>query len=130
MNKLYLLLFVSIVFASCATEVNYMGESSSPTSKIDFFVDASSITKNYQVIGKGFIRQKVGPEPKPEKIQQKAMQKGMEIGADAVLVQEYWVSDHGTGINTTYSVDSVRRSVISSRETVGNGFSITYLKYR
>jgi hypothetical protein len=114
------------ILVSCSTRISYMGESSNPTSKVDFFIDPSSITKNYKVIGKGYL-QYVG---RAEKIQEQAILKGMEIGADAVLVQEYWTTDSGTSINTSYGLDSTRKKVITSRDSGGNGFSITYLKYQ
>jgi hypothetical protein len=129
MNKFYFLSSIALFFISCTTSIGYMGESAMPTNKVDFFVDPSSITKNYKVIGKGYV-QHVGLGSMPEKIQEKAILKGMEIGADAVLVQEYWTTDSGTSINTSYGLDSTRKKVITSRDSGSNGFSITYLKYQ
>lgn len=126
MNKFYLLSFFALLLVSCATRISYMGESANPTDKVDFFIDPSSITKNYKVMGKGYL-QYVG---RAEEIQKQAILKGMEIGADAVLVQEYWTTDSGTSINTSYGLDSTRKKVITTRDSGGNGFSITYLKYQ
>jgi len=126
MNKFYLISSVALFLVSCSTRVSYMGESLNPTNKVDFYVDPSSITKNYKVIGKGYLQY----PGKAEKIQEEAILKGMEIGADAVLVQEYWTTDIGTSINSSYGVDSTRKKVITSRDSGGNGFSITYLKYQ
>lgn len=126
MNKFYLISSMALFLISCATRISYMGESSNPTNKVDFFIDPSSITKNYKVIGKGYLEY----PGKAEKIQELAILKGMEIGADAVLVQEYWTTYSGTSINTSYGLDSTRKKVITSRDSGGNGFSITYLKYQ
>jgi hypothetical protein len=128
MNKFFLLSTVAFFLLSCSSRIGYMGESSKPTDKVDFFVDPASITKTYKVIGKGYIN--MNYIERPEKIQKKAILKGMEIGADAVVVQEYWTADNGFSINTSFGVDSTRKKVITSRESAGNGFSITYLKYQ
>ena len=126
MNKIYLLSSLALFLVSCTTRIGYMGESAIPTNKVDFFIDPASITKSYKVMGKGYL-QYAGS---PEKIQEQAILKGMEIGADAVLVQEYWTTDSGISINTSFGMDSTRKKVITSRDSGGNGFSITYLKYQ
>ena len=127
MNKFYLVSYIALFLFSCTTRIGYMGETATPTSKVDFYIDPTSITKNYKVIGKGYLQNNIGT---PEKIQEQAILKGMEVAADAVLVQEYWTMDNGISINTRVGVDSTRKQVITSRDSGGNGFSITYLKYQ
>jgi hypothetical protein len=43
MKKIYFLYFIILLFASCATRINYLGNSYAPTSNVAIFVTEDAI---------------------------------------------------------------------------------------
>ncbi len=136
MKKIYFLYFIILLFASCATRINYLGNTYAPTSNVDIFVTEDAIKKNYDVVGKGFVKYAYYTDfnGKAEKIQRLVVEKAKKKGVDAVLITEYFVPNTGTSINTISRSDSIAKGMI----TIGNtqiqstgtgGISIQFLKY-
>ena len=130
MLKIYSSYFLLSILAACNTQLNYLGTSYTKTEKVDVYVDKSAIDKPYRIIGKGYITYYRSVEI----IQQKAVKKAKEIGADAVLISDYYVLNPGATINSVSHTDSLGKGLI----TIGNstivpnnstGFNIIFLKY-
>jgi hypothetical protein len=130
MSKHYIYLCLAIVFSSCATKVGYIGNSYNPTSKVDVFVDEGAIKRNYDIVGKGYVRSVTITTP--EKIQSSAIETAKQKGADAILIKDYLLPV--TGINTSLRTDTLNKALM----TVGNTtvqqssterFVVLFLKY-
>jgi len=117
MIKYYSIVFISLSFISCGTRINYLGNSSAPTKNVDVFVDASAIKKPYTIVGKGYMEGFSLSKRAIEKMQKKALQKAKEKGADAILFQDYYMQENGTGIYSVSKSDSVGKGLV----TVQNG---------
>src|SRR5215213_1752223 len=105
MRKIYPLLIL-FVFASCSTGVKYLGTSYPPTTKVDVFVSESAVKKPFEIIGKGYVN---GIQPSVEVIQRQAVEKAKLNGADAVVIEDYYLVDKTSSIATT---DSLKRTRI------------------
>jgi hypothetical protein len=132
MYKIYFSL--AILFSSCLPRINYLGNSYTPTRDPDFFVDERSIEKPYKIIGKGYP-DRVG-SLFFETIQKKAIDKAKSKGADAVLIQDYFVQNYFTNIHPIHQSDTLgRQSIITGTSTIGTvqsdcpQFIILFLKY-
>lgn len=113
--------------------MHYLGEKGEPSTRIDVFINENAIGKPYTLIGKGSLGK--GFPLSPEKLQTLAMKKGMEVGADGVLIQEYYVPNNGTSITTTQSTDSVGKGTVSGSTTViqplaYTGYQVYFLRYK
>ena len=134
MKKYYFLLFLPLSFAcTVGTQISYIGNSFEPTKQVDVYVDEVAITNPHVVIGKGYIKRNYFS--KVEEIQEKAIKKAKEKGADAVLIKDYYIPNTGTAINTTMRTDSVGKGTVSIGNTTVQatgsfGFTVLFLKYR
>src|SRR5436190_6045714 len=118
MNKIYPLVLM-IFFSSCFPHINYIGNSLPSTKEPDFFVDEKSIDKPYKIIGKGYPN-KMGTYGL-KNLQKRAIEKAKKNGADAVLVQDYFVQATVDG-NTIYHADARgKRATGSSTFSTGDG---------
>ena len=129
MYMLYILL-ISILFTSCSTKIRYIGKALPPTKSIEVFISEQSIKRPFEYIGKGYL----GYRKNPKKIQQQAEKIGLQKGADAVLITDYFISNPGNNITNPYSPDSTIQHLLSIQNTVGtayltNEYRILYLKY-
>ncbi len=133
MYKIYFL-FISILFISCSSKLHYIGQNYTPVTKVAIFVSENSIKQPYTIIGKGYMS-RFGLLNNPEKIQQKAIAKGRNVGADAVLIIDYFIPDTGGAIiNIVVKTDSLGKSIITAGNTTitpisSSGYSIIYVKY-
>ena len=133
MQKIYFFSSIILLFTSCSPRINYIGRSNAPTSHIDVYVNEAAIKKNYDIVGKGYVHG-ITFSKGAEKIQKKAIEKAMKKGADAILIEDYFVPNTGTLINTTMRSDSLNKSLITSGNTTvqstgSSGFNIYFLKY-
>jgi len=135
MTKVYTTLVSFLFLFSCTTEIQYIGASGTPTTEIEVFTNPGSIGKSYKEIGKGFLRYGyLGPRGL-EKIQQKVVEKAKQKGADAVLIQDYYIPNTGASLNSVFRTDSLGKSTITSGTTSVNqsgttGLTILFLKYQ
>jgi len=134
MIKYYALLFIAL--SSCGSHLNYLGNSYTPTKKVDVYVDASAIKNPYTIIGKGYMEYGVGVYSKSriEKMQAKAIAKAKTKGADAILFQDYYFKENGTSIQTVTKADSVGKSLVSVQTgnispIISSRTDILFLKY-
>ena len=125
MRKIYTPLL--LLLSSC-TQVNYLGSRYAETQNVDVFVTQASVKKPFEVIGKGYVRRTAGPEPKVETIQRKAVEKARSKGADAVVIEDYYLVDRTSSIAPT---DSLRRTRILNygNPAISSGFTILFLRY-
>lgn len=134
MFKIYSILILSVLLASCySAQVHYMGSSYNPTRKIDVYVDASAIKKPYTVIGKGYTNNIY--ERALERVQDNAIVKAREKGADAVLFNEVFILRDGTSISGTSKADSIGKSLVTVSQAyvspvVSSRREILFLKYQ
>ena len=133
MRKHYFYLSLLIVLTSCASNISYIGNSFHPTSKIDVFVDESAIHKNYEIVGKGYVRNIA--VAKPERIQTHAINKAREKGADAILLKDYYVPVVTTGLQTSSRRDSAGRIHTTTGNTAipvatSSEIVVLFLKYK
>ena len=129
-----LLIFSGLYLASCGTRIQYVGSSSKATQNVEVFVDASSITRPYNIIGKGYPSTSVGI-PNVEKVQAKAILKAKQIGADAILFQDYFLTHDGLSVNSYSKTDSVGKGLVTVSNTtatpvISTRLDILFLKYR
>lgn len=136
MLKLYSLIVAASIFSSCGVSVSYLGNAYDKTSRVDVYVDPSAIKKPYTVMGKGYEERLVGYRYSVEKIQERAIAKAKEKGADAILFQDYYLQHAGTAYSTstTVKVDTINRTVVTSGNgqsgpVVSTGRHILFLKY-
>ena len=133
MYKIYTPL-LSILLFSCSSKIRYIGKAFPSTKNIEVFVTKQSIKQPYEYIGKGYIRGYLLYR-NPNKIQEKAEKLGLEKGADAVLITDYYIPDSGgTSINSIYKTDSIARGIVTvANTTIGpttaSSYTIFYLKY-
>ena len=129
MIKFYLL-FIVLVCLSCSVHQHgYLGSSYAPTKNVDVFVDVSSIKKSYTIIGKTFIE--TDGFTKLDRIQQNAIEKAKQKGADAILFQDYLFQD-GSTVQTVSKRDSATSSVrvrTTTTPVVTTRLDILFLKY-
>jgi hypothetical protein len=128
MRKIYAP-FILIFFASCFTQVNYLGTSFPQTKKVDVFVSQSAVKKPFEIIGKGYVNSHGIPEPSVEVIQQKAVEKAKLKGANAVVIEDYYLVDKTSTIIT--KTDSLKRTQTNAdtNPAVSTGFTILFLRY-
>lgn len=130
MLKIYTFMAAAmLLFSSCGFRIGYLGNSSSPTSKVDVYVDPSSIKRPYTVMGKGYVERTIGTEGSAERIQAKALKKAREKGADAILFEDYFLVPPAASVAST-RIDSVRTSVSHSGTVLASGRNILFLKYQ
>jgi hypothetical protein len=111
MTKIYIYLLSIALFTSCTPTLNYLGNSYEPTKSVDVYVDESAITKEYTIMGKGYVH--FYSEAVPESIQQKAISKAKQKGADAVLFKDYFVPVAQTQSRTRTKKDSTGGVTVS-----------------
>lgn len=132
MYKLYLLLAVPVL-ASCASRINFYGNSLAPTQKVDVYVESQAIEKPYTVIGKGFFEPTSLSGTKA--MQRKAIKKARHSGADAVLFVENIVLNRQTSAQRIGLMDSSAANMFlatqaGNENVVSPRISILFLKYR
>ncbi|MBC7872955.1 MAG: hypothetical protein H7Y01_03105 [Ferruginibacter sp.] len=129
-----LLPLLAIVVVSCSTKIRYIGQSHSPTKDIEVFVSEQSIKRPYEYIGKGYLGG-FSLRGNQNKIQKKAEKLGLEKGADAVLITDYYITNTGgTSISGIYRTDSIAGGTVMTGNTtvtptVTSGFHILFIKY-
>ena len=128
MSKIYFFLII-VLFASCGTHVRYLGSSFSPTDNVDVFVSLTSVKKPFDVVGKGYIERHLYSRSSVELIQKKAVEKGKSNGADAVVIEDYYVLNNAATITTHIdTITSTQTTNVSP--TVSSGFTILFLRYK
>jgi hypothetical protein len=125
MNKIYFVPLM-IFFSSCLPHINYLGTSFPPGREPDLFVDEKSIDKPYKIIGKGYPNG-VGTLTL-KTLQRKAIEKAKKKGADAVLIQDYFVPVTVANSHTTHNTGN-GNSLLSGVYNVETRFIILFLKY-
>jgi hypothetical protein len=129
MNKIYTTVLSTLIF-SCGTKLNYLGTSLSPTTKVDVYVDASAIKRPYTIIGKGYQESSLVSK---ERMQQQAIMKAKEKGADAVLFEDYFVTRNETNAYLLSKADSSANTFSmhnrSASAVLNSEVSILFLKY-
>lgn len=130
MVKIYFLVFSAILLASCGPSISYIGNSYSPTSNVDVYVDETAIPKDYTVVGKGYVH--YYRSAVPESLQSRAVAKARQKGADAILVKDYFVPvTQSSGLTTTVRKDSAARSVLALAPQVSTSeVVVLFLKYK
>lgn len=133
MYKIYFFIVIMLL-SSCLPKINYLGNSYTRTKEPDLFVDENSIDRPYKIIGKGYP-ERFGSLAL-ESLQRKAIKKAQDKGADAVLIQDYYVLNAVTSVNSLYHVDSLQRGLTTTRNAVlanadydDTRFIILFLKY-
>ena len=128
MNKIYPL-FLMIFFSSCFAHINYLGSSFPSTKEPDFYVDERSIDKPYKIVGKGYPNG--FGSLTLQTLQKKAIEKAKKKGADAVLVQDYFIQ--AVANSTIFHADAERKGITGnstfSGGSVDTQFIILFLKY-
>jgi len=98
MNKLYCVVLAAL--GSCSSHLNYIGSTQSKTTQVDVYVAESAIKKPYSIIGKGILNNRT-LDPSPERIQQKAIALAKQKGADAILMNDYFINVQSSHNNST-----------------------------
>ena len=131
MRTIFTPLVFLVFLSSCmslVTKVNYVGSSYPETSNVDVFVSEGSVKKPFDVIGKGYVQNNLVAA---EAIQRKAITKAKKKGADAVIIEDYFIVDNTKSVTTrTDSASRVIRQNVSSSPSVGSGFNILFIKYK
>lgn len=132
MKKIYLPIICILLF-SCAPKIHYVGQASPSTKKVDVYISESSIKRNYELIGQGYLNVWAA-HSKPNKIQRLAEETAMKKGADAVIITDYYIPNTGQSITSTYLTDTVGKAIITTGNTAisptsSSGFRILFVKY-
>lgn len=85
-------------------------------------------------MGKGYQDNANYPLFTLERLQKKAVEKAKEKGADAVLFQDYYLSQPGYGYSSVTVTDTLSRGVITTTNSqaqpiISSGRTILFLKY-
>ena len=114
MSRIYLLIFPSFFLVSCfSVNVRYLGTELSPTKQVDVYVDPSAIKKPYTIIGKGYPDYGVYMQGELELMQEKAIKKARQKGADAILFQDVYLVNEGSPAGSVHRTDSLGRIRLS-----------------
>lgn len=136
MIRFYTPFIISIAFISCySVRINYLGSSSTPSSKVDVYVDATAINKPYTIVGKGYTEYGFRARNRMEKTQEKAIKKARENGADAILFQDYYFSQEGASIHSVSRADSIGSGLVTIKNAtvspiISSRTDILFLKYK
>lgn len=131
-HNLIILFFTGALVISCA-KVNYLGKTYSPTTNVDVFLDANEITREYELMGEAIVKSAYGNNT--EKMLEKAKEKAMKVGADAILVgelEEVVVSTNTTqnsNFNNNQNGANSNTTTQTSEQTQLR-VKINYLKYK
>ena len=133
MTRFYLLISL-LSLSSCDVYIQYIGSSYTPTKKVDFYVDRSAIKKPYTIIGKAYVSSEFNLEPREEYLQTALEKKALEKGADAILFEEYYLTESGYSIETVTQRDSINKGIRTTRTTTSTPVNnvrrdIFFLKY-
>ena len=132
MYKVYFSL-ATLLFISCSTKIRYVGNTYPSTRDVDVYVTENSIKKPFNYVGKGYV---AGFGPKnPEKVAAKSIQKARKMGADAILILDYYVPYTGTSMNSVYTADSIGKRLITTGNTQivstgTTGYNILFIRYQ
>ena len=84
-------------------------------------------------MGKGYVRMGTAFNSY-ESIQKKAVAKAKQKGADAILVEDYFVLSTDSDIATTFIKDSSRSAIsvggVQAHPSIGSGFQILFIRYK
>ena len=137
MNKIYIALLPVLFLLSCiGPRVSYIGNSFTPTKKVDVYVDEKAIPGNYTVVGKGILEPDWRGKINQEKLFNKTIEKAKQHGADAIFYKETFIPSPGTTIYSVSQTDSIARgSMTKSNATISNSYGfyrteVLFLKYR
>lgn len=126
MNKIYFLLIPVLFISSCAPIIQYVGETRNPTNKVDVYVTQESIKRSFEFIGKGYVG--FGPGVNnAEYIQEQAIAKARQKGADAILITDQYFCTE-SGVIQSDTTLKTRYSQTQSSPTLR--FNIYFIKYR
>jgi hypothetical protein len=131
MTRTFTLVCASILFFSCGTRINYLGSSNAPTQKVDVFVDPSSISKPYKIMGKGYVNLNVYAKKSIERSQEKALVLAREKGADAILFQDQYFLQQNPTVVSTIRTDSLKLTTSQpAGQVVASRIDVLFLKYQ
>lgn len=84
-NEKIIVLILSMIlfFTACGSDVDYLGDSYSPTAHVDIYFSEDDIIEDYLVMGRATID---GDEA--EALQEKSIEKARESGADGIVFKE------------------------------------------
>jgi hypothetical protein len=80
-------LIAAATLCSCASQINYLGESYPPTANVEFFFSSADIKRPYKIMGKAIATPGVFSEDNA--FQNDIMMSARMHGADAILVESY-----------------------------------------
>lgn len=83
--KNFLLLCLLLSLAACSPRIHYLGDTYSPTTKVDVFYDEGDIKKDYKVIGQLSGENSLNTTIELDTVREKMIEKAREKGADAIL---------------------------------------------
>ncbi|MBB1286952.1 hypothetical protein HRH25_21395 [Flavisolibacter sp. BT320] len=131
MTKIYACILSVSLLTSCGTKINYLGNSFEPTKAVDVYVDEDAISKDYTIMGKGYVS--TYSSSIPESVQRLAVSKAKQKGADAVLFKDFFVPE--TPSSTRSKKDSSGRITVSINnptpvQSVSPEVVVYFLKYK
>lgn len=136
MKKIYTVILSGFLFSCTASKIDYVGSKSSPTDKIDVYVDEKTIVRPYDVVGKGYERPNWKGVIRKERILEMAITKAKQNGADAVFFKEMYIPAAGTNVSTHSRTDSLGKNIITNSSTAISpvyGYwhrEVLFLKYK
>lgn len=138
MQKLYIVVFISVLQSCHTTQLEYIGSSSTPTQQVDVYVDEKAITRSYTIIGKGYQTATPWMVNKKAALQAAAIAAAKKNGADAVFFKDEFIPSPGSQFNshTQTKTDSTGKTMVlaaSTSITPTYGYwsnEILFLKYK
>jgi hypothetical protein len=139
MKKNFTPLLFIVLLISCSPRIGYIGSQANPTDKVDVFVDAGAIKKDYDIVGRASLDPAYFAnrmQYKQKKILKAVIEEAKSNGADAVWFRESFYYTDGTVINSSTTVDSLQRGIgiRSNTSIVKNPVykheEILFLKYK
>lgn len=129
MRKIFTCSLFPFLLASCGTRVGFVGTEHTPTTHVDVYISRPAVTKPYEIIGKGYVDH-MGLGSTSEAIQRKAVAKARKKGADAVVIEDYFLLNNSTSISV--QTDSARSTVGfgQTNPALSTNFNIFFIKYK
>jgi hypothetical protein len=126
-----------LLLLSCTgARISYIGNSFTPTKKVDVYVDEKAISKSYTIVGKGYLEPDWRGKLNQEKMFNKTIEKAKHHGADAIFYKETFIPSPGTTIYTVSQSDSIARGLMTkTNSTISSSYGffhteVLFLKYR
>jgi hypothetical protein len=141
MKKIYLFAAATsmFAFAACGFRINYLGASTgNASSKVDAYIQESTISKPYEVMGKGFPVAyffDLSGRKRFERVQRKATQIAKRKGADGIIIKDTVIIANTSRYSSSTNIDPNSKTYSSNTSAAAGPVSrrlieVLFIKYK